>query len=548
MPNGHPRQTFLNATSGFLADRYPGSRLAASNGRSPYAPPPPPSGSIGFLPSAVSGPRIPQTPSDLRLSPWEDPTPRALPRIPESPSDVSSVDTGGGGGMGMQEFRNRLGQAGFDLDAPITPHPTVGGSGVPDDVRNKIFSDEMGQRISGMDIQAPSGDVQPLDLLPEVEGPKNFLQKLGGGIKKGLSTPGVSEALVSLGTNIMDKGWGGAGQGIREGVADLEEGRQEQKYKTAIGSLSVAMPDDERELVEAMQPEQGMQYLMEWRETERGKRAGSAALQSMMGLTEDMANQIALNPAFTDRVLSRPEDMHIFTDGRGQGHLISTRRGEEGYKGGAFGSARINLDGERLALQREQANQTGNEELFKRVGEQYRDQYADVESLAAYDVMLEMIDNEEIRLNTGAFSAVKTDLDRIVNSEAGTTTELMNNVLLRLGIGQLSNFKGAISEKELATALLAAGDPSNLRDSLSGILNTARERIAASSASHNTDVDALQGQIDHIDRWYLRPDENLKEQLRQQFITPFTTAGQPDLSDLSETDRRRSAQKLHGGF
>lgn len=541
MANGYPRQTFLNATSGFLTDRYPGSILAASNGRSPYAPPPPPFGSIGFLPSAVSGPRIPQTPSDLRLSPWEDPTPRALPRILESPSDVSSVDTGGGGGMGST--------IGTPSEAGIK---SIMGGGTA--AGRDIGGGGMGSRptLGQFDIATMSPEVAAMTgeyaegLLPEVEGPKNFLQKLGGGIKKGLSTPGVSEALVSLGTNLLDKGWGGAGQGLREGAADIKEGRQEQKYKTAIGSLSVAMPDDERELVEAMRPEQGMQYMMEWRETERGKRAGSAALQGMMGLTEGMANEIALNPAFTDRVLSRPEDMHIFTDGRGQGHLISTRRGEEGYKGGAFGSARINLDGERLALQTKQANQTGNDALFERVGEQYRDQYADVESIAAYDVMLEMIDNEEIRINTGVFGKLKTDLDRIVGGEVGNATEILNNALLQLGIGQLSNFKGAISEKELATALLAAGETGNLRASLTPILMTARERIASSSASHNTDVDALQGQIDHIDRWYLRPDENLKEEIRRQFITPFTTEGQPDLSDLSETDHRRSSQRQYG--
>ena len=47
----------------------------------------------------------------------------------------------------------------------------------------------------------------------------------------------------------MSEGFGGLGQGLREGVAELEEGRQERKYRDTIEEVGFGMPEEEKAII-----------------------------------------------------------------------------------------------------------------------------------------------------------------------------------------------------------------------------------------------------------------------------------------------------------
>ena len=171
---------------------------------------------------------------------------------PVQPTETQQTVTGTSPNMGMEQFRRRMGAAGFDLNTPVPKRMLTqaerergafasSGSGVPADVRKKIFRDEMDQRIRGMDIQAPSGDVEPLDLLPEAEAPLSFWQKAGSFFKK----PEVSRGMIAMGGSMLasDSPYFGqsVGEGLRAGQEAAGLAREEEERLRQEGRLDTQL-------------------------------------------------------------------------------------------------------------------------------------------------------------------------------------------------------------------------------------------------------------------------------------------------------------------
>ena len=383
-------------------------------------------------------------------------------------------------------------------------------------------------------------------MAPEAEGPRSFWDKVGGGLKGALTSPGVGDALIATGTRVMSEGFGGLGQGLREGVAELEEGRQERKYRDTIEEVGFGMPEEEKAIMASMPPAQGMEYMMKWRDSERGRNARAAGLMRALNIDEEQALQMGWDAATVDRILSRPNELQTITDGRGQTWVVNLRAGlddDERVAGGPIGAARIDLTGEQLKLQKDALEQAGQLPLFERVQEQYTANEQSVRGLAELETMVDFLsekDDEGNYVNAeghfGPFSDIKAGLDAIVNNEGVVNRQAMQKVLLSLGINNLGMFKGAISEMELAKALEEAGNFTDLREALLSKLNLARARTQGIMDDHQADVEYLRdaaGTDLMLDRWELRFDPELKEQIRTEMnLAGNTQDSLPEGSEL----------------
>ena len=383
-------------------------------------------------------------------------------------------------------------------------------------------------------------------MAPEAEGPRSFWDKVGGGLKGALTSPGVGDALIATGTRVMSEGFGGLGQGLREGVAELEEGRQERKYRDTIEEVGFGMPEEENAIMASMPPAQGMEFMMKWRDSERGRNARAAGLMRALNIDEEQALQMGWDAATVDRILSRPNELQTITDGRGQTWVVNLRAGlddDERVAGGPIGAARIDLTGEQLKLQKDALEQAGQLPLFERVQEQYTANEQSVRGLAELETMVDFLsekDDEGNYVNAeghfGPFSDIKAGLDAIVNNEGVVNRQAMQKVLLSLGINNLGMFKGAISEMELAKALEEAGNFTDLREALLSKLNLARARTQGIMDDHQADVEYLRdaaGTDLMLDRWELRFDPELKEQIRTEMnLAGNTQDSLPEGSEL----------------
>ena len=137
--------------------------------------------------------------------------------------------------------------------------------------------------------------------------------------------------------------------------------------------------------------------------------------------------------------------------------------------------------------------------------------------------------NAEVRF--GPFNKLKAGVDLLVGSEKAVNRAGLQQMLTTLGIQNLGNFKGAISEKELATALENAGTFGELRGGLLNLLNTAQARTKGVMDDHNADVARLRSAAGsenyYLDRWELREDERLLEEMRDGMGFGASTRGLP---------------------
>jgi len=246
---------------------------------------------VEYMPGQPPSVQSPTAPIDRQPYPYRnslfDETPIELQGIPpqapptEQPEtqQTQQAVTGTSPNMGMEQFRRRMGAAGFDLNTPVPPQTMIGGSGVPADVRKKIFRDEMDQRIRGSDLwtgmgigESAGGQGPPSveRLTQEAEAPRSFWQKAGSFFKK----PEVSSAMIATGGKMMEAAGqpgatvlGSLGTGLQAGqeaAAGIREedrlGRQEGRLDTQLAQqteqherqitaedLSIAREEERRE-------------------------------------------------------------------------------------------------------------------------------------------------------------------------------------------------------------------------------------------------------------------------------------------------------------
>ena len=282
--------------------------------------------------------------------------------------------------------------------------------------------------------------------------------------------------------------------------------------------------------VYAMEPEARNSYLIAHREGEKGLKGRAMAIRQIRpNLSEDDALILAEDPAAVDRLMSRPSDMHIATDGRGQNYILNLDPlvdDDDRQVGGPYGRARIDLTAEQLDIQRAAAQAKNIGPMFGSIQASYANLLPRFHGLEDYERALDILDRtveewdavgpDGEPLNPGMaepfigpWADFKSNVARHWGSERSATTQELDNILLKLGIGNLSNFRGAISEKEMEQALKAAGTVGELQVSLRSILSGAVERQNNEMDLHNENVDRLGPDghnIDDWDYWQLNPE------------------------------------------
>ena len=433
---------------------------------------------------------------------------------PESPSDVSTPAPSGAVAAPP---------AALDLSSLNLPDPM-------DSLARESHFDDLGYSPGAFE------DTEEV-LVEEAQGPRSFLDKLGGGVKGVITTPGVGDALIATGTRVMSEGFGGLGEGIREGASMIDVGQQKQKYTDTIEQVGFGMPEEEKAIMRSMPPAQGMEYMMNWRDSERGRKARSTGLMNVLNIPPEMAATMAWSPEMVDRVLSRPNELHTVTDGKDQVWVVDLSAGidpEDRVAGGPIGAAKVDLTGYQLAQQQRVIEQNNLSHLFERVRAQYGANNDKVQGLAQLKAGTEFLSETDADGNYihegrfGEFNEIRSKWDKLTGAEMAADRDTMNQMLLKLGIGNLGDFKGAISEMELAKALEAAGDFSYLRESLIRLLNTEQTKVAGIMESHQKDVDTLRsvpgGSDLMLDRWELKTDPEYEQRIKDEmFDNPSMT-------------------------
>ena len=433
---------------------------------------------------------------------------------PESPSDVSTPAPSGAVAAPP---------AALDLSSLNLPDPM-------DSLARESHFDDLGYSPGAFE------DTEEV-LVEEAQGPRSFLDKLGGGVKGVITTPGVGDALIATGTRVMSEGFGGLGEGIREGASMIDVGQQKQKYTDTIEQVGFGMPEEEKAIMQSMPPAQGMEYMMNWRDSERGRDARSTGLMNVLNIPPEMAATMAWSPEMVDRVLSRPNELHTVTDGKDQTWVVDLSAGidpEDRVAGGPIGAAKVDLTGYQLAQQQRVIDQNNLSPLFERVRAQYAANNDKVQGLAQLKAGTEFLSETDADGNYvnegrfGEFNELRARWDKLTGAEMAADRDTMNQMLLKLGIGNLGDFKGAISEMELAKALEAAGDFNYLRESLIRLLNTEQTKVAGIMESHQKDIDQLRsvpgGSDLMLDRWELKTDPEYEQRIKQDmFDNPSMT-------------------------
>jgi hypothetical protein len=385
---------------------------------------------------------------------------------PESPSDVSASSTGVPSKMALtaaDEFMLSPGEIDFSPTAMAAP---------------------------------PMGEKRVFEETTPAEGPRSFWDKIGGGIKGALTSPGVGDALIATGTRVMSEGFGGLGEGLREGVAELEVGRQEKKYKDTINDLGKYLSEEERQIAHAMPEGQGFTYLREKMEGAEGEAARARGLVETLGMSPEAAQIMAKDAAASDRAMAGGRQVEMIKDETGQSYLINTATGEK--VGGPYGTAVENLDRERLALAQAQLDRNLNRDqlnpLYTQVVKDYADTKQDTNALYALTEAVNLVNAEDLTERLGPWEKTRTELGRLSGDPASSVTSYLDNVLTQMGIQNLSQFKGAISDRELATALAQSGSINDVKDMLNAVIaRNMRSRIRT-ARDHNGRIDYLQSQ------------------------------------------------------
>ena len=136
---------------------------------------------------------------------------------------------------------------------------------------------------------------------------------------------------------------------------------------------------------------------------------------------------------------------------------------------------------------------------------QYNEIRPTVEGLSRAGRAIEILDMTE-DFGYGAFGNLQNELQRIAKSDSGpdgvpVLVGELKNILSMMGIQNLSMFKGAISERELAEAMSLAGTLGELRGVLYKILERSMQETINKATAHNERVGTLDKMLGGTGLW-----------------------------------------------
>ena len=276
----------------------------------------------------------------------------------------------------------------------------------------------------------------------------------------------------------------GAGVPMTEVYERVRNIRARQRSDDYMSKLDTTLlSPEEYEFIQTMPPEAQANAVFsligpEGQYTQRKARMEALVARFGEGAKETLTNA-AMDATSTANLLDLPPTRGVHRDGAGILWFVD----------GEGGTPRMTSFGERAIVESvgdAMDEYPGLDRVYESIAETADNLRGQPQGIVDYENALAQVDQGAY---TGALSAFKKARGIIMGGDEIVATQKLNNILLRLGIGQLANFKGAISEAEMIKAFESAGDsPDLLRESLRSILTENQRRIVTALDDHNVEV------------------------------------------------------------
>ena len=277
---------------------------------------------------------------------------------------------------------------------------------------------------------------------------------------------------------------GKAGEALE--LAEVYSGRT--RYEDAINSLGGKwLTPDQLQVVLAKPEAEGFGILETLVMGAPAKQARAQALVNERGWTMEDALLAAEDAQATDAILRGQIGTQVVMS-QGKGYLIDKVTGETLEE---IGESDMPLRWAQLEAMESEAEVAGQSELMGQVVGDYNTFRPDVDALEKASEALDILHSGDI--GESSFNHVSHFVGKLVKSEEAIQLGSLENILKEIGIGNLSMFVGAISERELAEALSLAGNITDMHATLNDILARNMEGTLKSAEDHNRKVATLEG-------------------------------------------------------
>ena len=276
----------------------------------------------------------------------------------------------------------------------------------------------------------------------------------------------------------------GAGVPMTEVYERVRNIRARQRSDDYMSKLDTTLlSPEEYEFIQTMPPEAQANAVFsligpEGQYTQRKARMEALVARFGEGAKETLTNA-AMDATSTANLLDLPPTRGVHRDGAGILWFVD----------GEGGTPRMTSFGERAIVESvgdAMDEYPGLDKVYDSIAETADSLRGQPQSLMDYERALGAVDDGAY---TGALSEFKKRRGVIMGNDRTRASQELDQVLLRLGIGQLGNFKGAISEAEMKAAFAVEGNnPELLREALYSILRENQRRVLTQIDDHNSEV------------------------------------------------------------
>lgn len=277
--------------------------------------------------------------------------------------------------------------------------------------------------------------------------------------------------------------------GGAEGVALAASLRQGTRARTAIDTFSLGADDDYLELLRAQPDDIALAGVTAYAKSDLAE-AGRVKHLVEMGYSQEVAEVAAQDAAGAQAVLNRGMETTIMRDGSG---VLRVFHDGEFVGSAGEGAAVDPLAQAALDAQRESTLWTQSSKRRETVTDRFKVLRDEVDYLPTLVENVAAINDEDIENFFGTFGGLKQGMAKLLNPDDPATWKIGNvdNMLTKLGIKNLSAFKGAISEKELATAMQNAGSIEEVKGLLNAIMARSINSTVMLTEEHMDDARGL---------------------------------------------------------
>ena len=277
--------------------------------------------------------------------------------------------------------------------------------------------------------------------------------------------------------------------GGAEGVALAASLRQGTRARTAIDTFSLGADDDYLALLRAQPDDIALAAVTGYAKSDIAE-AGRVAHLVKMGYSQEVAEVAAQDAAGAQAVLNRGMETTIMRDGSG---VLRVFHDGEFVGSAGEGAAVDPLAQATLDAQRESTLWTQSSKRRETVTDRFKVLRDEVDYLPTLVENVAAINDEDIENFFGTFGGLKKGIAKLLNPDDPATWKVGNvdNMLTELGIKNLSAFKGAISEKELATAMQNAGSIEEVKGLLNAIMARSINSTVMLTEEHMDDARGL---------------------------------------------------------